>query len=86
MSVAQLAHGKVPRSVSRAARKDVLFTGALITAGLVVLIAIWSAFKMLWIGPVSIVLLIRVRMREAAAARRYRREMADAAKHSTYVG
>ena len=53
---------------------------------LVVLVCIWSAFKMLWIGPVSIVLLIRVRMREAAAARRYRREMADAANHSTYVG
>jgi len=51
-----------------------------------VLVCIWSAFKMLWIGPVSIVLLIRVRMREAAAARRYRREMADAANHSTYVG
>ena len=29
---------------------------------------------------------LRVRMREAAAARRYRREMADAANHSTYVG
>ena len=31
---------------------------------LVVLIAIWSALKMLWIGPVSLILLARVRWHE----------------------
>lgn len=32
---------------------------------LVVLWAIWCSFKMLWIGPISIVLIIRTRLREA---------------------
>ena len=36
---------------------------------LVVLWAIWHMFKMLWIGPVSVVLLIRARLREARAGR-----------------
>lgn len=36
---------------------------------LIVLICVWSAFKMLWIGPVSLVLLLRVRMREHHARR-----------------
>lgn len=36
---------------------------------LVVLWAIWNMFKMLWIGPVSVVLLIRARLREARAGR-----------------
>lgn len=31
---------------------------------LLVLIAVWNAFKMLWIGPVSLILLARVRHRE----------------------
>lgn len=31
---------------------------------LVVLICVWSAFKMLWIGPVSVGLLIRIRRQE----------------------
>ncbi|SDS38722.1 hypothetical protein SAMN04489751_1898 [Brevibacterium sandarakinum] len=35
-----------------------------------VLWAIWCALKMLLIGPISLVLLIRVRIREAVAARR----------------
>lgn len=34
---------------------------------LVVLVAIWSALKMLWIGPVSLLLLARVRSAEAQA-------------------
>lgn len=34
---------------------------------LVVLWAIWNMLKMLWIGPVSVVLLIRARLREARA-------------------
>lgn len=36
---------------------------------LVVLWSIWCALKMLWIGPISVVLLIRARIREAVAAR-----------------
>ncbi|RAF53762.1 sulfate permease [Burkholderia multivorans] len=39
---------------------------------LVVLIAIWSAFKMLWIGPVSLVLLARVRIHENTERRQRR--------------
>lgn len=39
---------------------------------LVVLWAIWNMLKMLWIGPVSAVLLIRVRVRESVTARRER--------------
>src|SRR5699024_12621867 len=31
---------------------------------IIVLIAIWSALKMLWIGPVSLILLARVRWHE----------------------
>lgn len=41
---------------------------------LVVLVCIWSALKMLWIGPVSIFLLVRSRVREYRAARRRRSE------------
>ena len=37
---------------------------------LAVLWAIWNMLKMLWIGPVSAVLLIRARVREAVATRR----------------
>lgn len=44
---------------------------------LVVLIAIWSAFKMLWIGPVSLVLLARVRIHEHTE-RRQRRQRRQA--------
>lgn len=36
---------------------------------LIVLWAIWDMLKMLWIGPISVVLLIRARVREAVAAR-----------------
>lgn len=35
---------------------------------LIVLACIWSALKMVWIGPVSLVLLARARMRESADA------------------
>lgn len=40
---------------------------------LVVLICVWSGFKMLWIGPVSIVLLLRVRTQERLDRRAIRR-------------
>ena len=41
---------------------------------LVVLVCIWSALKMLCIGPVSIVLLTRARLRETAAVHRTQEE------------
>lgn len=37
---------------------------------LLVLLFVWDMFKMLWIGPISVILLIRARIREAVAARR----------------
>ncbi|MGO1920319.1 MAG: hypothetical protein ACTH07_03030 [Microbacterium sp.] len=36
---------------------------------LLVLLALWNMLKMLWIGPVSVVLLVRARLDEAVAAR-----------------
>lgn len=40
---------------------------------LLVLLFIWNALKFVWIGPVSLVLLVRVRIQEATARRRARR-------------
>ena len=37
---------------------------------LVVLVCIWSALKMIWIGPVSVFLLVRARLHESASTRR----------------
>ncbi|WGH92502.1 sulfate permease [Auritidibacter ignavus] len=39
-----------------------------------VLISMWSALKMLWIGPISLILLARVRLREHAQRRAEHRE------------
>lgn len=39
---------------------------------LLVLWAVWNMFKVLWIGPISVVLLIRARVREAITMRRGR--------------
>jgi hypothetical protein len=41
---------------------------------LLVFLLIWNALKFVWIGPVSLVLLVRVRIQEAAARRRARRQ------------
>ncbi|MFT3889032.1 MAG: sulfate permease [Arachnia sp.] len=41
---------------------------------LLVLLLIWNALKFIWIGPVSLVLLVRVRIQEATARRRARRQ------------
>lgn len=43
---------------------------------LFVLLTIWNGFKMLWLGPASVVWLIRARLREAGARRRQRRAAA----------
>ncbi|MCI1978248.1 sulfate permease [Bifidobacterium mongoliense] len=37
---------------------------------LLVLVSIWSGIKMLWLGPISLVMLARVRAQEFAARRR----------------
>lgn len=37
---------------------------------LVVLWALWNMLKMLWVGPISVALLIRARVRETVATRR----------------
>ena len=50
---------------------------------LVVLVCIWSALKMVWIGPVSVVLLARVRIRESADAHGSR---ADRTEEPTMAG
>ena len=55
---------------------------------LVVLWAIWNMLKMLWIGPVSAVLLIRAHVRETVTARRERaslRSEADDAEERAAV-
>lgn len=47
---------------------------------ILVLIALWSALKMLWIGPVSLVLLARVRWQERSlrrAERRHEQRLSD---------
>lgn len=44
---------------------------------LIVLVAIWSALKMLWIGPVSLALLTHVRIHEHAQRRAEWRYAAD---------
>lgn len=36
---------------------------------LLVLVFLWDMFKMLWIGPISVLLLVRARVQETAAAR-----------------
>ena len=40
---------------------------------LLVLLSIWNAFKMLWIGPVSLVWLVRSRRQERVRGHRYAR-------------
>lgn len=50
---------------------------------LVVLWSIWNALKMLWIGPVSVVLVIGARLRERAERRRQQRvEVSDTTQES----
>ena len=36
---------------------------------LLVILAIWNALKMIWIGPISLVLLVRARLRELSERR-----------------
>lgn len=38
------------------------------------LLFIWDAFKMLWIGPISLVVLVRVRIHETIVRRRERQQ------------
>lgn len=51
---------------------------------LVVILFIWNALKFLIMGPVSLVLLLRVRIHEAGERRRVRRQ-SDAMKSASYA-
>jgi len=53
---------------------------------LVVLVALWNALKFIWIGPISLVLLVRVRIQEAVAHRHQRRQLREAANDAEFVG
>jgi len=52
---------------------------------ILVILFVWNAFKMLWIGPISFVLLVRVRIHEAILRRheQQRDEPSDAPLHVT---
>ena len=50
----------------------IIETGAPGWLNVAVLICLWSGFKMLWIGPISLIKLARVRAQEFAARRRSR--------------
>ena len=51
---------------------------------LLVLLLVWSSMKLIVMGPVSLVLLLRVRIHEAAERRRVRRQ-SDAMKSARYA-
>ncbi|WRS29210.1 sulfate permease [Actinomycetaceae bacterium MB13-C1-2] len=53
-------------------------TGAPKWLYLIVLVCIWSGIKMLWLGPISLVLLLRVRAQEAIARRQKKAEQGGA--------
>jgi hypothetical protein len=48
---------------------------------LVVLVCIWNSLKMLWIGPISLVLLVKARAHEHRARKQTERRMRDEASH-----
>ena len=48
---------------------------------LVVLVCIWNSLKMLWIGPISLVLLVKARAQEHRARKQIERRMRDGASH-----
>ncbi|HMQ66115.1 MAG TPA: sulfate permease [Arachnia sp.] len=48
---------------------------------LVVLVCIWNSLKMLWIGPISLVLLVKARAHEHRAREQTERRMRDEASH-----
>lgn len=49
---------------------------------LVVLWSIWNSLKMLWIGPTSMILLVRARLHERAERRRERAEVRETTRES----
>ena len=51
----------------------IIDTGAPKWLYLIVLICIWSGMKMLWLGPISLILLARDRAQEAAARHRQKK-------------
>jgi len=53
---------------------------------LVVLVALWNTLKFIWIGPISVVLLIRVRIQVAVARGREHKQLRAAAADAELVG
>lgn len=53
---------------------------------LIVLVTLWNTLKFIWIGPISLILLIRVRIQEAVARRHQRRQLREAANDAGFVG
>lgn len=61
----------------------VLATGGPGWLNLIVLLCVWNAFKMLWIGPISLVLLVRTRIHESRDRREERRAADNQADMTT---
>lgn len=60
-------------------------TGAPGWLHLIVLVCIWNALKFFWIGPISLVLLIRERIREATAARHTEPDATETVERSSLL-
>jgi hypothetical protein len=56
-------------------------TGAPGWLNVAVLICLWSGFKMLWLGPISLIKLVRVRAQEFAALHRNRKNTNQVESH-----
>ncbi|MCV7032487.1 sulfate permease [Mycobacterium sherrisii] len=64
---------------------NLIADGAPAWLNILVILFIWNGMKFLIMGPVSLALLIRVRVQEAAARRRGRR-LSEAMDSDTYAG
>lgn len=49
---------------------------------LIVIMLVWNGFKMLWIAPISLIMLIRIRRQEARVRRGHTRMYRHVAAHS----
>ena len=60
----------------------IIETGAPGWLNVAVLICLWSGLKMLWLGPISLIKLARVRAQEFAARRRSRKNTNQVESHA----
>ncbi len=74
----------VPYLLAASICTDLIAVGGPGWLNLLVILFIWNALKFLIMGPVSLALLVRVRVQEAAARRRVRRQT-EAMGSGTYV-